>query len=132
MKVINCAFKLPSNNKAPVGYQKIDCHHMVFDIKMTLKCKARDVTGGHQTEPSKDVTFASVVSRDGMCIAFLVVVLNNLEILSADINGAYLNAPCTDCEKAYIIASKEFRANKQGHTVVIKHALYGLCSSGKA
>ena len=77
MKAIDCAFEFPSDNKAPVGYQKIDCH-MVFDVKMTLERKARYVAGGHQTEPSKDVTFASVISRDSICIAFLVAALNDL------------------------------------------------------
>jgi len=61
MKTIDCAFKFPEDNKAPVGYQKIDCH-MVFDVKMTLERKARYVAGGHQMEPTKDITFASVVS----------------------------------------------------------------------
>ena len=40
MKTIDCAFEFPEDNKAPlVGYQKINCH-MVFDVKMTLECKA--------------------------------------------------------------------------------------------
>ena len=129
MKTIDCAFEFPSNNKAPVGYQKIDCH-MVFNVKMTLERKARYIAGGHQTEPSKDITFVSVISRDSIHIAFLVAVLNDLEILSTDISGAYLNAPCT--EKVYTLAGKEFGPDKEGRTVVIKHALYGLHSSGKA
>ena len=129
MKMIDCAFEFPSDNKAAVGYQKINCH-MVFDIKMTLECKARYVTGGHQTEPSKDITFASVVSRDSIRITFLIAALNDLEILSADISGAYLNAPCG--EKVYTIAGKEFGPDKEGRPVLIKRALYGLRSSGKA
>jgi hypothetical protein len=34
----------------------------------------------------------SVVSRDSIWIAFLVAALNDLEILSADVARAYLNA----------------------------------------
>ena len=56
--------------------------------------------------------------------------LNDLEILSADMSGAYLNAPCV--KKVYTLAGKEFGPDKEGRTVVIKRALYGLCSSGKA
>jgi hypothetical protein len=58
MKNIDCAFHFPK-----------DCH-MIFDVKMTLERKARYVAGGHQTEPTKDITFASVVSRDSIRIVF--------------------------------------------------------------
>jgi hypothetical protein len=74
MKTIDCAFHFLEDNKAPVGHQKIDCH-MIFDVKMTLERKARYVASGHQTEPTKDITFASVVSRDSIRIAFLVAAL---------------------------------------------------------
>jgi hypothetical protein len=43
----------------------IDCH-IVFDVKITLDQKACYVAGGHQTEPPKEVTFASVISRDSI------------------------------------------------------------------
>ncbi len=103
---------------------------MIFDVKMTLEQKARYVAGGHQTEPSKDVTFASVVSRDSISIAFLVAALNDLEILSANISGAYLNANAA--EKVYTLAVKEFGPAKEGRVVVSTRALYGLQCSGKA
>jgi hypothetical protein len=129
MRNIDCAFSFPDDNKTPVGYQKIDCH-MNFDVKMTLERKARYVAGGHQTEPPKDITFASVISRDSIRIAFLVAALNDLEVLSADISGAYLNANAA--EKVYTIAGKEFGSVRDGRVVVITRALYGLKSSGKA
>ena len=103
---------------------------MVFDVKITLERKARYVACGHQTEPTKDMTFASVVSRDSIRIAFLVAALNDLEILSADVAGAYLNANAK--EKVYTIAGKEFGPDKSGRPVIITRALYGLRSSGKA
>jgi hypothetical protein len=58
------------------------------------------------------------------------VALNDLEVLSGDISGAYLNAKVA--EKVYTIAGKEFRPEKEGWPVVITQALYGLQSSGKA
>ena len=76
---IDIAIEFPKDNKAPIGYQKIDCH-MIFDVKMTLQRKARFGAGGHQAEPTKDITFASVVSRDSICLAFLVAALNDLEL----------------------------------------------------
>jgi hypothetical protein len=59
MRNIDCAFDFPEDGKPPVGYQKIDCH-MVFNVKMTLECKAWYVVGGHQSEPSKDIMFFRV------------------------------------------------------------------------
>jgi hypothetical protein len=117
MRAIACAFEFKDNNVMLPGYLKVDCH-MVFDVKMTLERKARYVAGGHQTEPSKDITFASVVSRDSIWIAFLIAALNDLEILSVDISRAFLNAPCG--EKVYTIAGKEFGPDKEGQLVLIQ------------
>jgi hypothetical protein len=86
MKAIDCAFEFRD-----VGYQHIDCH-MIFDVKITLDREARYIAAGHQTEPSKDIMFASVVSRDSIRHAYTVAALNDLEVLSADVSGAYLNA----------------------------------------
>jgi hypothetical protein len=123
MRNIGCAFEFPADGKAPVGFQKIYCH-MIFDVKMTLERKARYVAGGHQTEPPKDIPFASVVLRDSIRLVFLIAALNDLEVLSADISGAYLNANAA--EKNYTIAGKEFDTAKEGRVVVITRALYGL------
>jgi hypothetical protein len=99
---IDCALEFPEDGKAPVGYQRIN-RHMILDVKMTLQRKARFVAGGHLTEPTKDMTFSSVVSRDSVRLAFLVAALNDLSVLSADISGrAYLNA--NEGEKVYFIA----------------------------
>jgi hypothetical protein len=129
MRAIDCAFEFPEDNRVLVGYQKIDCHK-VFDIKMTLKWKARYVASGHQTEPMKDIMFASVMLRDSIRITFLIAALNDLEVLSADISGAFLNAKAA--KKVYTLAGKAFGPVKEGKIVVIMRALYGLRSSGRA
>jgi hypothetical protein len=98
------AFEFRDDDVMPIGHLHIDCH-MVFDVKILLVCKARYVAGGHQTEPSKDITFASLVSRDSIRIAFLVAALNDLNVLSADVAGAYLNV--NTIEKFYTAAGKE-------------------------
>jgi hypothetical protein len=51
-------------------------------------------------------TYASVVSRESVRIALTLAALNDLQILSADIQGAYLNAPCR--EKIYVRCGPEF------------------------
>jgi hypothetical protein len=91
MKNILPAFEFRDDDVMPPGFKKIDCH-MVFDVKLDLVRKARFVAGGHQTDPLKESVYSSVVSRDSVRLAFLIAALNELEILSADIQNAYLNA----------------------------------------
>lgn len=130
MKTVDPAFEiLDEGATAPVGYQKIPCH-IVFDIKMDLTRKCRYVAGGHKTEPPASITYASVVSRESVRIAFLVAALNQLDILAGDVQGAYLNAPCR--EKIYTVCGPEFGAHLVGRIAVIRLALYGLKSSGFA
>ena len=57
---------------------------------MDLARKARLVARGSMTKPTKEETFASVVSRDTVRLFFLLAALNNLELLSCDIQNAYL------------------------------------------
>ena len=115
--------------KKLVGYQQMKCH-MVFDIKMDgLVRKARLVGGGHETGDVSTITYSSVVSRDSVRIAFLYAALNDLDVMSADIGNAYLNAPCR--EKIWTIAGPEF-GEDEGQIYIVKRALYGLKSSGAA
>ena len=113
-----------------VGYQKIECH-MIFDIKLSenFRRKARYVAGGHKTKPPAAVTYSSVVARDSVRIALLLAGLNGLDILSGDIQNAYLTAPIR--ERVYCIAGAEF-GEDAGKTMIIVRALYGLKSAGAA
>jgi hypothetical protein len=109
------AFELNDDDKVPIGFTKIDCH-MVFDIKMDLIRKARFVAGGHMTDLPKDMTYLSVVSRDSMRIAFLAAALNDLDVMAADIQNAYLNAETK--ETRYFFVGPEF-GSKQGCPIII-------------
>jgi len=112
-----------------VGYTKINCH-IVFDTKAgSLQRKCRLVAGGHMTGPPADITFASVVSRESVRIAFLLAALNGLELEAADIGNAFLNAPCR--EKIWIRCGPEF-GPLEGRRAKVVRALYGLKSSGAA
>ncbi len=62
-------------------------------ISLDFTRKARYVAGGHMTDPPATLTYSSVVSRDSVCIGFLIAALNELELLAADVGNAYLNAP---------------------------------------
>jgi Reverse transcriptase (RNA-dependent DNA polymerase) len=113
----------------PVGHKLIDVH-MVFDIKPDFARKATLVAGGHMTDPPASITYASVVSQESVRIAFLITALNDLDVLSADIGNAYLNARAR--EKIYVICGPEFGDQNIGRKAIIVRALYGLKSSGAA
>ena len=61
---------------------------------------------GDLTAPPTMLAYLSVVSRESVRIAFLVVALSNLDITMFDIGNAYLNVPTT--EKLYTYAGAEF------------------------
>lgn len=94
---------------------------------MDFTRKARLVAGGHMTDTPSSVTYSSVVSRDSVRIALMIAAHNDLNILAADIGNAYLNAETR--EKVYAITGPEF-GSREGQTIIIKRALYGLKSSG--
>jgi hypothetical protein len=117
------------SGKKLVGYQEVSCH-TVFDIKMAdFTRKARFVAGGHQTKPPPSITYSSVVSRDSVRLAFLIAALNDLDVMSCDLQNAYLNADCR--EKIFVVAGPEF-GSKQGCVFIVRKALYGLKSAGAA
>jgi hypothetical protein len=103
---------------------------MVFDVKVDLTRKAGFVAGGHFTDTPAQLTYSSVVTRESVRIAFLIAAPNDVQILSADIGNAYLQAPCR--EKIRTTAGPEFGPSWIGQTVIIVRAMYGLKSSGAA
>ena len=76
-----------------IGFQEIGCH-IVFDVKMDFTRKARFVAGGHTTEAPSSITYSSAVSRESVRIGFLIAALNGVDIMSCNLENAYLNAPC--------------------------------------
>jgi Reverse transcriptase (RNA-dependent DNA polymerase) len=127
MATVAHVFEFVKDDEIPGNYQFVLCH-MVFDVKMDLTRKACFVAGGHMTDPPKDTTYSSVVSRYSIRIAFLIAALNDLDILACDIQGAYLNAETK--ELIYTVAGLEHGAHRKGQKAIIKGALYGLKSSG--
>ena len=97
MKNVEVAFDIKDDDYyIPPAFQHIACH-LVFDIKMgSLKRKVRLVVGGHTMEPPAAITYASVVSRESVQIALTVAALNDLRVMTADIQNAYMNSPCDE------------------------------------
>lgn len=132
MMNVRIAFTVLEGGKkdVPNGYQFVKCH-MVFNIKLSenFRQKARFVAGGHTTETPVILTYSSVVSCDSVWIGFLVAALNSLDIQAADIQNAYISAPCR--EKIWTIAGPEF-GDEEGEVMLVTWALYGLKLSGSA
>ncbi len=130
MKDVRAAFKiLPDGQSASIGYQKIPCH-MIFDVKMEdFRRKARLVAGGHKTEAPATITYASVVSRETVCIALLMAALNDLEVKVGDVLNAYVTALIT--KKVWTVLGPEFGSDTR-KTAIIVRALYRLKNAGAA
>ena len=128
MESVRPAFRVVGHGqRVPVGYKWIRCH-LVFDVKMEdFRRKARFVAGGHMTDVPPSITYASVVSRETVRIALTMAALNDLSVKTADIQNAYIKAPCT--EKVYTTLGEEF-GEDAGKQAVIVRALYGLKSAG--
>jgi hypothetical protein len=129
MTNVGVAFEvLEAGEKAPVGWKKAT-GHLVWDVKMDFTRKARWVLDGHKTPDPIGSTYAGVVSRESVRIAFTYAALNGLEVCAADIRNAYLQAP-SSC-KDYIICGPEFGIENVGKVALIHRALYGGKSAGR-
>ena len=85
------------------------------------------VAGGHTTEAPSTITYARVVSRESVRIAILLAALNYVEVKTADIENAYITAPCS--EKIYTVLGPEFGLDA-GKKAFVVRALYGLKNAG--
>ena len=115
-------------DKSPVGCKEI-MFHSIFNVKMNLTRKSRYMAGGHITYPTSSTTYASVVSREIVRIVSIVSALNELDILSENIQNSYLNA---DTKWKKIIYSGDEYKYDQGKVVVIMRDLYGSKTSSSA
>ena len=133
MKNVRPAFEKWEGSKEdiPPGYQQIKCH-MIFDIKIGegFRRKSCYVGGGHTTTAPTSLTYSSVVSRDSVRIALLISAVNDLKVLSCDIQNVYLTVKCR--KNIWTIAGPEFGPEEQGSIMIVKMALYRLKTSGAA
>ena len=124
----NVAFKfLDKGAPSPPGHKHIHCF---FDVNMELTRKTHFVAGGHLTSSPTEATYASVVSRVSVCIAFILAALNNLDILAGEIGNTYLNEPTT--ENIFYHSNDAWGPTVKGRVLVIGQPLYGLKTSANA
>mgnify|MGYP003331585170 FL=1 len=129
MKNVGIAFEvLPEGKWAPPGWTKVT-GHLVWELKMDFTQKARWVLDGHKTADPIGSTYAGVVSRESVRIAFTYAALNGLDVCAADIRNAYLQAPSS--QKDFVICGPEFGLENVGRVALIHRALYGGKSAGQ-
>ena len=76
------------------------------------------------------LTYSSVISCESALIVSLIAALNDIKILSSDIQNANLKSK--SCEKILCGAGPEFGAEDKVKIMLITRALYSLKSSGAA
>lgn len=103
-----------------VGYQEIT-GHLVFDDKLgeNFRRKAQYCANGHKTKAPAAMTYSTVVGQDLVRIMLMVASLNDLDILGADVQNAFLSAP--NLKKVWLLAGPEF-GSEQGKVFIVKQA----------
>ena len=110
----------------PAGYKKIHTR-FIFAVKHNLRHKGRMVADGHLTEATHEGAYSGVASLRSMQICILLAELNGLDIMVGNVGPAYLEALTK--KKLYVIAGPEY-GELEGHTLIIRKALYGVRTSG--
>ena len=84
-------------------HQDINCH-IIFDIHMAFQQKVRFLVRGHTTEAPNSIKYSRTVSRDSICIGFLLESLYGVSTTVIDLNNSYLNSECA--EKIWFVGDK--------------------------
>ena len=114
--------------KIPRGYQLIRVH-IIFDVKVDGRHKARVVADGHPTATPTESVYSKFVSLRGLRTCLFISELDGMEPWATDIGNAYLEALTS--EKVYIRVGPDF-GDLEGHLLIIYKVLSGLKTSGKA
>ena len=87
MSNVRITFEILDESKpARIGWSK-KSGHMVFDVKMDFTRKACWVLDSHRSADPTKSTYAGVVSRDSVRIAFIYAALYDIDVLAADIQN---------------------------------------------
>eukprot|EP00957_Ditylum_brightwellii_P000822 65426-Ditylum_brightwellii.AAC.1 len=119
---IEIAFGILENDmKTPTGWNKVT-GHIIFDVKMDFTKKVRWVLDGHKTPDSVGSMYVGVISRESVRIAFTYAALNDLDILTTDIQNAHLQTPSS--QRHYRVYGVEFGQENVEKEALIRRALY--------
>jgi len=103
--------------------------HMVFDVKQSLDRKCRLVAGGHLVDMMDIQVYSSTVKSISVQLLHVISHKAGLEQLCGDIGNAFPNAYTN--EKVYIQKAGPEFGEYEGCCLIIRKALYGLCSSSE-
>ena len=98
---------------------------MIFDVKIDagFTRKARLVANGHRQDTPDSMTYSPVVSCDSVRIMLTLAALNILDLHTAGVHNAYLNAKPK--ERVSFYAGTEF-GKDEGKIVIVIRYLYVL------
>ena len=113
---------LEDNENFPIGNQHVKLH-MVSEVNIYFMRKNCLVAGGHMTKRFSSLTYYYVVSRESVRIFLLLAELNDLGVLSCDIENTYLNSYFQ--EKIWTTSVPYF-IDRKGKKILVARALYGL------
>ncbi len=104
--------------------------HLIWTCKMDFTRKCRWVKDGHRTPAvENESSYAGVVSRESVRIAFTYAALMGLPVCAGDVRNAFIQAPAS--EKHYIKCGPEFGEEYEGQYAIIIRSIYGGRVSGR-
>ena len=103
--------------------------HIVFDVKHDLRRKARLVAGGHLIDIADTPVYSSTVKSISVQLLHVISHKANLKQLCGDIGNAFPNAYTN--EKIFVRKAGVEFGEHAGKTIIIRKAVYGLCSSAE-
>ena len=105
-----CAFEhYEGNTSELIAYEDIT-GHLIFDVKLSdnFRRKVRFVADGHIFETPASITYITLISRYSVRILLLSSAFNDLNVMGADVQNAFLSAD--NLEKHWIRGGPEFGA----------------------
>ena len=103
--------------------------HIVFDIKHDLRREARLVAGGHLIDIADTPVYSSTVKSISVQLLHVISHKANLKQLCGDIGNAFPNAYTN--ENIFVRKAGVEFGEHAGKTIIIRKAVYGLCSSAE-
>ena len=105
--------------------------NLIFDVKLSenFRRKVRFVADGHIIETPAPITYITVVTRYSVIILLLAAALNELDVIGADMQNAFLSE--YNIEEHCIRAGPELGA-EQGEVFIVVRVLYGMKSASAA
>ena len=86
------------------------CCSIIFDVKMEDFCHKFWLIGrGHMTRAPSTLTYASIVSKDTICMVLLLAAQNDNKIWSTVDLNTYITMPCQ--ENIWAALRKDFEAD---------------------